>query len=278
MNERDFRLVRGIRDSLSSIQDEIRSIRNKQERDDEHCEPPAPSPVISAELQIPERIEGAKQPKSNRDYQLQVWLTVGTWLAFIAAAIYACIAYRQKQTMDATYISISDQTKMIRQQLAGSMAATLTINVAPSAFGDLTIFIENTGKVAAKKVHADIRVIRIKMFSTTEAGKPVSFVIDRDVMPPVDQLNRAPAHTFTLDPAWLEQDWNKFINSNSATSVIINATYIDGFDNSRREHVCRNWMGTFATKTMSGGGFFSCDEFDGTLRHVIQRLKTEGPR
>ena len=103
MNESELRLPRGIRATLSAIREEIRSIRDQQERHSSQEHPPSPTPVLRAELQVPERIERNNQGNNDREHRTQIWLTVGTWLAFIAAAVYAAIAYKQKVTMDATF-------------------------------------------------------------------------------------------------------------------------------------------------------------------------------
>jgi hypothetical protein len=110
MNEHEFRAIIQIKNALRSIQEDIGSIRDQQERNNEDAEPPTP-PVILTELQIPERIERSNQANSDREYRLQVCLTVGTWLAFFAAAVYAGIAYQQKATMDATFREVRKQTE-----------------------------------------------------------------------------------------------------------------------------------------------------------------------
>src|ERR1700722_11078051 len=131
MNERELRLLRSIRDSLIAIHQDIRSIRDQKESGGEHPKIPPPSPIVNAELQIPERIERDNQSNSNREYRLQKWLTVGTWLAFVAAAIYAAIAYRQKVTMDNTFHQIENQNTLLRKQLEGTMSADI---VPPSLY------------------------------------------------------------------------------------------------------------------------------------------------
>ncbi len=59
---------------------------------------PVPLPVL-AELRTPEadKTENRTQYKESR--RLQILLTLGTWLAFLAAAIYAGIAARQLDQM-----------------------------------------------------------------------------------------------------------------------------------------------------------------------------------
>jgi hypothetical protein len=54
---------------------------------------PIPLPVL-AELQIPEAQETKQTSQYERNRTLQIWLTVGTWLAFLAAAIYAGISLK----------------------------------------------------------------------------------------------------------------------------------------------------------------------------------------
>ena len=89
MTERELRALRRITDSLSAIQQDIRAIREQQEGSNKHQEIPPDPPVLSAELQIPERIERNSQANSNREYRVQKWLAFGTWLAFAAAAVTA---------------------------------------------------------------------------------------------------------------------------------------------------------------------------------------------
>jgi hypothetical protein len=60
---------------------------------------PVPLPVI-AELHFPEADKTEKRTQHNRSHTLQVRLTLGTWLAFIAAAVYAGITALQWRTME----------------------------------------------------------------------------------------------------------------------------------------------------------------------------------
>ena len=52
-----------------------------------------PEIKIRAELHTPEHTERQRTENENRNYGLQKWLVVGTWLAFGAATIYAGITY-----------------------------------------------------------------------------------------------------------------------------------------------------------------------------------------
>lgn len=83
--------------AVLGIQEQIGTIRNQQEAaNQQHQQEP---PVLRAELQIPERIEKERKAQNDRQHCLQVWLTIGTWLAFIAASVYAGIAAFQLRQM-----------------------------------------------------------------------------------------------------------------------------------------------------------------------------------
>jgi hypothetical protein len=60
---------------------------------------PIPEIKLKAELHTPGRVELQRTANEDRNYRLQLWLTVGTWLAFIAAAIYAGITYKMLREM-----------------------------------------------------------------------------------------------------------------------------------------------------------------------------------
>lgn len=83
--------------SLLGVQKQISSIRDQQEATNQQQQ--QQPPVLRAELQIPESVERHKQTYQKKQYRLQKWLTVGTWLAFIAAGVYAGVAAFQLHQM-----------------------------------------------------------------------------------------------------------------------------------------------------------------------------------
>ena len=70
---------------------------------------------LEVEEPMASRLENKATDKRN--YRLQFVLTVGTWLAFGAAAIYAGLAHKQWKTMEKTYSEMHTQTGLIKQQL-----------------------------------------------------------------------------------------------------------------------------------------------------------------
>jgi hypothetical protein len=85
--------------------EELRSIRGavenltgtvgKQNETSSKAQDTQPHFHVSAELHTPEDVERQRTAHENRQYRLQRWITWGTWLTFIAASIYAGIAYFQ---------------------------------------------------------------------------------------------------------------------------------------------------------------------------------------
>jgi hypothetical protein len=73
----------------------IKVIDNQLKRDDKADQVQAPSPILRAELQIPEAIKTQSKAESDRNHRLQKWMTVGTWFAFLATATYAYFTIRQ---------------------------------------------------------------------------------------------------------------------------------------------------------------------------------------
>jgi hypothetical protein len=99
MTERELRFIRGLRENLRAIEEQIRAIRDEQERwhqyQQSRYDRPTDPPVVLAELQVPESVQRDNHAESKKNRTVQKWLTAGTWLAFIAACIYAEIGYKQ---------------------------------------------------------------------------------------------------------------------------------------------------------------------------------------
>jgi hypothetical protein len=93
MSERELRLLRGIRDSLIAISQDIRAIRDQKERNQQQnkINPIWLDPVLTAHQQA----EANKTTLEQRQYRVQNSLRWATWLAFIAAAVYAGISKYQ---------------------------------------------------------------------------------------------------------------------------------------------------------------------------------------
>jgi hypothetical protein len=89
-----FLLGRSFSSSRShSTQEHVIAIRDNHKTERQNNQPP-PEIKIRAELCTPEYVERQRAADNDRNYRLQKWLTIGTWLAFLAAAIYAGITLK----------------------------------------------------------------------------------------------------------------------------------------------------------------------------------------
>lgn len=85
---------------LESIQQQTEAISKSTEATRENKRDPLPVPLhVSAELQTPEADKAEQRTRYGENRNLQVWLAVGTWLAFAAAAYYANVARGQLDEM-----------------------------------------------------------------------------------------------------------------------------------------------------------------------------------
>lgn len=137
----------------SDVQELIRTMRDqesayrKQEDNTQRLYNDLPERVIRAEREIQEYTQ-----RENRTYQklglwIQLMLVMGTWLAFIAASIYAGITAYQAQIMSGTLSEVQKQTTTLRQQLVGTQAAVIDIIEKPTwlpSTKEVTITIKNT--------------------------------------------------------------------------------------------------------------------------------------
>ncbi len=269
MNERELRLLRGIRDSLIAIQKEIHSIRDQQERNNENAKPPAQPPILRAELQIPERAERSNQTNSNRDHRTQVWLTVGTWLAFIAAAIYAGVAKGQLEKM-------RQQTELIQREVEATAAAVITREFRAS-WGKhmrVTLLMNNRGKTTASSVHGSFKLVR---FSLTKKA-----AVDSAEWPfPMNGVTLIPDRPAErgVDVELRQEDLTSANKMEEAIRLTGTFGYFNGFRNVPEESVCYYLLGPM-TFTNKGGSVqtngpitISCDDLPRIQADIRDQMK-----
>lgn len=190
-------------------------------------------------------------------HRQQVWLIVGTWLAFAAAAIYANIARRQLNVMDqtlreaATQTKISQgnldeiqkQTKLLRQQLIGTQAARLEFGSSFEPGNELLISISNNGVIAATSVKMALEVHREDIKSGRTIGNSLKFTHD---LPPVlgsrgsgwrTALPWAAEHGITQPLKW-GPGWP----FSETTKISGEITYFNGFEDGQPIRICKEWL------------------------------------
>jgi len=101
--------------SRSRSQQHAGSIGDNYEGEGQNRQP-SPEIKIRAELYTPESIERQKAANDNRNYRVQRLLTIGTWLTFLAAAIYAGISLK-------IWLEMQEQTRIQRNLFINSERA-----------------------------------------------------------------------------------------------------------------------------------------------------------
>jgi hypothetical protein len=77
----------------------IKAVNDQTKARDEADQVQPPSPILHAELHIPEAIKTESKADSDRNYSLQKWIAIGTWLAFFSVSIYAYLTLREWREM-----------------------------------------------------------------------------------------------------------------------------------------------------------------------------------
>jgi hypothetical protein len=94
---------RMLRREIASLRESIKAIHDQQERHHQERKTqdrlPKPSLRIEAEIQEPKATQRHNRSQGDRNFRVQICLTVGTWLAFFAAAYYAHEAHQQLSEM-----------------------------------------------------------------------------------------------------------------------------------------------------------------------------------
>ena len=130
-------LMETVRAGFLGVEKQVRSISDQQKTANQHQQQDRNrSPILHAELQIPEAVQGQQRNNDNRQFGVQLALAIVTFLAFVAAAIYAGINYKMLCEMRAANKTASDsfaktlcQMKAqtaAQQTTAGNSASTLT--------------------------------------------------------------------------------------------------------------------------------------------------------
>jgi hypothetical protein len=132
-------------------------------------------PSHLAALRIPDDERAKSDTYRKKAHRQQVLLTWGTWLAFIAAAVYAGIARNQWVAMDKTYSEMHQQTTLLEKQLEATTAAIIThqfiLNWPTTNQALFFVIMNNRGKVPGTTIRAHFHVSIISLPSGKPTGK-----------------------------------------------------------------------------------------------------------
>jgi hypothetical protein len=159
------KIRKDLREAFSKQTDAIS--QNTKAAENKQNNLPVPLPVL-AELQIPEADKRERRDQHEQNRCLQIWLTVGTWLAFLAAAIYAGETSCIVRTTNHTYEEMHKQTTAAQQSAEAAIAAqrpwlkfdlelAVPLTHIPSGYDfAVTPRVKNVGKSVANNVSMKI--------------------------------------------------------------------------------------------------------------------------
>jgi hypothetical protein len=104
------------------IQEHTRAIRDSKETT-KHNQNAEPKIKLSAELHTPKEVETDRNRRDDRQYGIQRLLAIGTWGAFIAAAIYAGLTYHQIRV---TKRQFAESQRVSKEQFDTAQKASLS--------------------------------------------------------------------------------------------------------------------------------------------------------
>jgi hypothetical protein len=273
-----FSALQGLR---TDIQELIRAVRDqeaayrKQYDNAQSFKNNLPEQIIRAERKINEYAE-----RDNRAYQklalwIQLMLVVGTWLTFLAAAIYAGIAANQVQVMSNTLAQYEQQTTLMRQQIVGTQQAIVGIEIGGVTENGLQVIPISEGEIPPKDIHADFKVTR----ETFPGGK----LLDTDVFALDWPLLKKGSTSPSLTDQWTRHSFKNFNDSdrnglNTGKQVVfvdVHFRYNNGFADVIRDQFCT----VFRLTTNDKGGIESsshpCGEFPMWLKIYKQQTQNK---
>lgn len=205
--------------------------------------------LVKGELQEPAAIRAEKGASDRRNRTIQLWLTVGTWLAFLAAAIYAGLALRQWKTMEKTYGEMQKQTGLIKQQLEQTQGAIAmaTVDVIVAQNGAVEVILNNVGQAKASNLHAEVHITRRALSDGHIIGPTIEKTIDDPTLPPFrrmgDVLSSFP-HRFAIPLSLSVEDLRELGQLRMTIQSEVQLKYFDGFDD-QRGTVCYSYLAPF---------------------------------
>jgi hypothetical protein len=242
---------------------------------------------VLAKLRVPESEKDEQRIQYRQNHTLQIWLTVGTWFAFIAAAVYAFLAGYQLRTMNKTLEELQQQTQATQQQAAAAQKQTNILegefeqnNAALvyadpfglANFGEFSVNFRNIGHGAATNLNTTAN-ISLRDFPS---GKViVSFGTFRKVItrvdPPADWHIESTANTnnvvglmiyYPIGPAYATM----LKEGTAAIAVDLSYSYNNGFKNISVDVGCFAYFKRSPpwTKRMPDGHILGSGNMEGT--------------
>jgi hypothetical protein len=293
--------VESIRSELRSLQETLQECRSaianqvvaqdKAEQDEQEKISHSIDRFTNQKDQADNTAEANQQHRHRQNLTVQRVLTLGTWLAFVAAAVYAGFAYRtmleaEKQTTAAqcTARAAQEQAELMRQQLEGTMAADIDLtNFTLSDAFKLRLTATNSGQVAAQDVHISVDASQRRIDDDSIIGPIFHF---EPSVPKTIKGGRGDGWNWDLP--WRLTDYERDQGNSFASDwpgkrtfeIRATATFKDGFeDKTITRSVCKRWLPSYMItwkidpNTAGGGAAFDCSDFRNQIKLILGQEK-----
>jgi hypothetical protein len=229
--------------------------------------------------------EANQERRHRQNLGVQKALILGTWLAFVTAAIYAAIAAYQscqirQQAIAAhdTLCEIQKQTALMRRQLAGTLGALipqkspfpnqLSNDPVERGFNGIALSFINLGKVDALDFRANVTLARKLLPNYTPIGKPQKQEISKPRIVPFERIGNIPSSipgsVYSDQPGikfdvsdFTDVDMRRLQNWQETIEISGYFEYDNGFGNKISEPICflnyKPVRRVFADGTATGG-------------------------
>ena len=190
---------------------------------------------------------------------------------FYTARIY-CANRKAADAAQRTLVEIQQQTKLMRQQLVGTQAAVINIDIPvstslpPPLGNDISISIgfKNNGRVMAKNFQVKVSAQVLSLADNTYWGHQWSCERDINVVPPFPPSDQAPnpgEHPFLLCPidGLTNEDLRSISELKRTIAIDGTYTYDNGFGEETEQRICLRFAP--AVRTGYGAGTEGSDNF-----------------
>jgi hypothetical protein len=177
-----------------------------------------------------------------------------------------------------TYALIREQRLLTRQQVVGTQAAELGLQITLySPDNTLSVSFDHRGVVAAKNVRLAFRAVRKKIPSLQDIGSPISRTIFEPLYSKDSYLHQQ--HDFSL-PGLTPNEFEAMKRTEQTVKVDGDFSYDNGFGDILRYPVCLYWLIGIQNVTADKGGangFYPCEDFEVRMNNVLKaRRESQG--
>jgi|SRR5579864_909620 len=231
---------------------------------------------VRAALSFDDETVRIAKAESQQEQGIQNSIKKATWAAVLAASVYAGIAAWQLCEMRKATIAATTQTKLLSDQLKGTMSAIVRFE-EPRLTNDpitqspmLVILLTNGGHVIAPKTSATLRI-------ETLSFPDLKTTLDTQVKPlNINELDPGESHGSNYAMRDFPERQRHFATQTMTLRVSGDFSYENGFGDSFKQPFCYSYIGSYNVKnegagsTSGGDGFYPCDRFSELIPFILQ--------